>query len=89
MTKLRTVRITQGTKKIGKEAFLGCRRLSRIDIADSVKTIGDYAFSETNIRVAHIPSGLVKMNANAFSRCDKLSAFTGGGGRFTVKDGAL
>ena len=89
MTKLRTVRITQGTKKIGKEAFLGCRRLSRIDIADSVKTIGDYAFSETNIRVAYIPSGLVKMNANAFSRCDKLSAFTGGGGRFTVKDGVL
>ncbi len=40
---------------------MGCRRLSRIDIADSVKTIGDYAFSETNIRVAHIPSGLVKM----------------------------
>lgn len=29
------------------------------------------------------------MNANAFSRCDKLSAFTGGGGRFTVKDGVL
>lgn len=89
MTKLRTVRITQGTKKIGKEAFSGCKRLSRIDIADSVRSIGDYAFYETNIRVAHIPSSLVKMNANAFSRCDKLAAFTGGRGRFTVKDGVL
>ena len=42
---LEKVVVEEGVTTIGKNAFIGCSRLSDVSLADSVTTIGEYAFA--------------------------------------------
>ena len=90
MKNLRSVTILSGTKKIEGGAFSENKNLTKIEVPDSVTSIGSRAFAGTKIQVVHIPSGLVSLSGNAFENCNRLTSFTGGkGGKYRVQDGVL
>ena len=53
--------------------FLGCTRLTGIDIPNSVKTIGSHAFSCTSLTEVQIPSSVKKIDEFAFRSCYYLT----------------
>ena len=90
MKNLRSVTILSGTKKIESGVFSENKNLTRIEVPDSVTSIGSHAFANTKIQTAHIPSSLVSLSGNAFEECNRLTSFTGGkGGKYRVQDGVL
>ena len=40
-------------EKIGVAAFIGCHSLEAIDLPNSLKAIGDFAFDDTGIKAIH------------------------------------
>ena len=53
--------------------FLGCTRLTGIDIPNSVKTIGSHAFSCSSLTEVQIPSSVKKIDEFAFRSCYYLT----------------
>ena len=74
-TKLKTLVIPEGVKRIGGSAFFKCSSLTRVVISDSVTTIGGGAFSGcrglTNIV---IPDSVTSIGSSAFYRCSGLTS---------------
>lgn len=90
MKNLRSVTILSGTKKIESGVFSENKKLTRIEVPDSVTSIGSRAFATTKIQTVHIPSSLVSLSGDAFEKCNSLTSFTGGrGGKYRVQDGVL
>ncbi|MBE6684586.1 MAG: hypothetical protein E7592_02900 [Ruminococcaceae bacterium] len=56
-------------KLIGKYAFYGCSGITEIDIPDSVKVIGEYAFNSCGIKTLTVGGGVEKIGASAFRSC--------------------
>lgn len=63
--RLAEVVLPAGLREIGGAAFKGCRALRRANVPESVRTIGDEAFLETNLESVFLPSGLEHLGANA------------------------
>ncbi len=62
---------------IGYEAFLGCTRLTRVTIPDSVTRIGGSAFSGcTGLTSITIPDSVTSIGGSAFSGCTSLTSIT-------------
>ena len=90
MSSLKSVTILSGTQKIGGGSFMGCRKLTRMTLPDSVTAIGYSAFAECKFSRLHIPSSLKSLGNNVFEGCKNISQFEGGrGARFKVQDGIL
>lgn len=68
-------------KKVGRYAFLGCRKLTSVTIPDSVTSIGNGAFwgcsSLTDIT---IPNSVTSIGGAAFYDCNNLTSITIGSG---------
>ena len=58
--------------EIGRYAFRSCSVIKFINIEEGIQTIGGYAFHETNITHAFLPSSLEKISNNAFDDCFSL-----------------
>ncbi len=89
MKNLRSVTLLSGVRRIGESAFDNDFRLNKITVPDSVTHIGPRAFAFSNVRTLHIPSALTSFDKSAVYDCTKLAYFTGGGGRYRVKEGVL
>ena len=71
-----SVNITDGTS-IDSYAFYDCTGLTSITIPDSIKSIGNYAFSKTGLTSVTIPDSVTNIESGAFSGCTRLTNITG------------
>ena len=51
-------------------------KLENVEITGNIKTIKEYAFAHSNIKSIIIPEGVTTIEANAFSKCNKLVSVT-------------
>ncbi|MCD8202618.1 MAG: caspase family protein [Prevotella sp.] len=58
---------------IGRGVFADYTNFSYVNIPETVKTIGDYAFFRTKLLEINIPSSVVSIGDRAFGLCKKLS----------------
>lgn len=67
--------IPEGTTRVAPGTFYGCLNLTGwVDIPDSVTSIGDGAFEETEIWGVTIPASVTDIGADVFSGCQNLRA---------------
>lgn len=64
--------IREGTVGICGYAFSDCTQMENIDIPDSVKYIGEYAFNCTKLRSIYIPQSVELLGDYLFSMCSRL-----------------
>lgn len=74
--KIKTVVIKKGVTSIADDAFMNCKKLKKVAIPSSVKTIGCYSFSGTGLKSLEIPSTVKTIGQNAFMNCTKLKQLT-------------
>ena len=77
-TPLKQLRLPKYLKKIGKEAFWGCRQLATIEFAcTELTTIENAAFSScTKLQTLKLPRSVQKIGEFAFRGCDIRNAQT-------------
>ena len=68
--------ISNTVTTIGNRAFLGREGLTTITIPTSVKTIEEYAFSESSLTTIVIPSNVTSIGKYAFKSCENLKTVT-------------
>ena len=72
-TKLRSITLPEGLKKIDEEAFRGCTGLESIVLPYSLASIGMKAFADcTNLRSVTIPDTVREIGEGAFEGCSSL-----------------
>lgn len=65
--------IEEGVTHIGDKAFAYLGGVTSVWLPDSLKTIGHYAFSDTNLLGISIPEGVTSIGTRAFQNCQKLA----------------
>ena len=78
-SKLTTLNIGAGVKRIGNAAFYNNKGLKHLNISDDVDglEIGEYAFSECDsLTTISLPAGVSKLESYAFLGIDCLTSFT-------------
>lgn len=76
-SKLKTVKIGSGIKKIGKGAFMNCKNLKKVTFGTSLSIIDAQAFSGCkNLTTVKTNKALTKIGAKAFYNCRKLKSYT-------------
>ena len=74
---VKSVVIQNGVTEIGRNAFSGCRKLTKVIISDSVTSIGDHAFSScTGLTELTIPNSVISIGDDAFAWCTGLTKVT-------------
>ena len=69
--------IPEGTTKISRSAFSGCKDLVSVSIPSSVKEIGAYAFKDcVALTEISIPEGVTELSDNIFFGCEQLAKVT-------------
>lgn len=79
-SKLKNAIIEEGNTTIPNGMFSGCTSLSSITIPNSVTSIGDYVFYNTNFTSFTIPDSVTSIGQNAFYYCRSLTSCTIGSG---------
>ena len=67
-------RVKDGTISISNYAFLAQHGLTKVALPNSLKEIGNEAFSCTNITDINIPNSVVSIGAGAFAGCKDLAS---------------
>lgn len=70
--KIKKVVIPASVESIEPFAFNGCTNLKEVEISEGLKTIGEFAFSNTAIEKLHIPDSVKSIGQNAFSNINAL-----------------
>lgn len=93
------ITVEDGVTRIGKQAFRSMANilgphwedsLEEVEIADSVKEIGNYAFFNCNVlKSAAIPDGTEKVGTGAFCYCEQMKKLTVGNRVKTVGSAAF
>lgn len=63
---IETVRLPEGLKSIGDDAFRFCRKLREVAMSSTIESIGADAFFDTAIESMSIPDGLCDIGPRAF-----------------------
>ena len=66
--------LRDGTSMISDELFWGCGNLISIEIPNSVKSIGFFAFSYSGLSSIKIPNSTTSIGGSAFAGCDGLKS---------------
>lgn len=66
------VRLPDTIKYIGKEAFWGCSHLDRINLPESLESLGNYCFFKTALRKLSVPKSIKKIPYMCFAQCSYL-----------------
>ena len=70
------LKIPDGVKKIGDDAFQHCDELERVIFPDSVEEIGAWAFQGCKqLKYLHLPEHVSEIGACAFRNCKQLKDF--------------
>ncbi|MBQ8860483.1 MAG: leucine-rich repeat domain-containing protein [Ruminococcus sp.] len=69
---LTSVVIPDSVVEVCDGAFNGCQSLEKATLSQTLRFIGEYAFSGTALKELAIPKSVVNMGANAFSSCLNL-----------------
>ena len=73
MDHLRTIRLPEYTREIGRHAFYNCGKLETVDMPGSVRVIGDEAFSRCDrLQTIILSRSLTRIGRRAFSECKRL-----------------
>ncbi len=76
-TRLESITIPSGVRRIGENAFRECTSLKSIIIPGSVTTIGEYAFRDCySLASVDIPHGVTEIGVAAFMNCEGLTSVT-------------
>lgn len=68
------VRIPQGVRSVGTQAFGGCASLTSVVMPEGLIEVGEGAFARcTALRSVFLPSSVVRIMADAFARCVSLT----------------
>lgn len=73
-TALEEVVIGDNVTIIPNNLFDNCSSLKKVSMSNSVKSIGNYAFSTTALETVMIPENVTFMGDGAFSSCDSLKS---------------
>lgn len=74
---IKAVVIGKNVKKIGKNAFVGCKNLEEVELPNSITTINDKAFYQcTKLKSITISSKVSKIGKQAFYGCKNLKKIT-------------
>lgn len=69
---IREVKLPEGVEKIGEYAFCNCKNLEKINLPDSIKSIGTGAFGFSALTSVTIPNSIVEIRWHTFWNCEKL-----------------
>ena len=65
-----------GVKSIGYGSFDGCSSLAKLDLGESVQSIGSFAFSKNAFEALVIPASVTSVGRSAFSQNEALVSVT-------------
>lgn len=82
-------RVAPGCRSIGRKAFSGFAGLERVELPDTVESIGDHAFAHTAIREFVAPTSLERIGERAFHGCGRLMEARLGEGLRSIGDHAF
>lgn len=69
------LKVKEGTLAIAGEALKGCTKITRVELPESVETIGEYAFYGcTNLVEIKLPRTMKKIEWYAFANCEALNS---------------
>ena len=74
--KLQKVVLTEGTTRIGHDAFNSCPQLNDINIStmNTLTSTGRYAFANTGFTTMTLPNSITEMDYSAFRECKQLAS---------------
>lgn len=81
--------VEEGTVGIGNSAFYDCGTFTSVSLPDSVRAIGDYAFTMTSLVTALLGDGVERIGELAFSYCQYLSTVSLGSNLRSIGDYAF
>ncbi|MDD3307930.1 MAG: leucine-rich repeat protein [Acetobacterium sp.] len=86
-----TAIIPEGITAIGDSAFRGCRKITNIDLPESVISIGSFTFFYSGLTSINLPKGVASIGSYSFAACDNLTSITvlPGNSSFASIDGLL
>ena len=62
-----SVTLPEGVRTIGASAFSGCAALRRVEIPDTLESIGEEAFYDSSIESLRIPAGMTELGVRALA----------------------
>ena len=72
-TTVREIIIPKSVKKIGENAFYGCKNLISIILQEGLESIGDNWFKNASIKEIVIPKSVKTIGDKAFEYCSDLT----------------
>ena len=87
--KIASATLSDGITTVGNYAFYQCSGLLRIDLPDTLQTIGDYAFRYSGLTRIEIPASVTEVCQHAFCDCYSLAKVTIPEGVVTIRQGAF
>lgn len=71
-----SVTIARSVTIIDEAAFMGCQKLTNVNLPDALTTIKPQTFSVTGLTSVSIPQGVTSIERGAFSDCNDLRSVT-------------
>ena len=72
-TVLKKVNFPSTLKKIGANAFAGCKNLTEAVLSDGLETIGYGVFADSGIKEINVPKSVKSIGQDAFLGIDKVN----------------
>ena len=86
---IRSVVIQTGVTTVGSYAFSDCNNLETVEFPNTLTTIGEGAFMNSNLRDVVIPDSVRTIESNAFAGCGLMYKLSLGSGLTTIGDFAF